>query len=172
MTEIFGNNIFEKFTRVKAFVFDVDGVMTDSSLFVNEDGSLTKLMNVKDGFAIKKAIAEGYNICIITGGKSIGTAKRFHNLGVNHVFIAAEEKIPYFEDFLAETGLKKTEILYMGDDLPDYQIMKIVGVPTCPHDAVPEIIAISDYVSPFSGGKGCVRDVIEKVLKIQGKWTY
>lgn len=164
------SNFKEDLRRVKAFVFDVDGVFTDGKLIVNPDGDYSRSMNIKDGFAVQYAVKQGYIIGIITGGNSENVRTRFNNLGITDVYLASSPKIDDFEDFYFKYDLKLEEILYMGDDLPDYEVMTKVGFPTCPRDAVEEIKSVSVYISDKKGGEGCVRDVIEQVLKLHGKW--
>lgn len=163
-------NYLEAFNNIQTFVFDVDGVLTDGTLLVTEAGELLRTMNIKDGYGIKRAIQEGYRVVIITGGKSKGVASRLQALGVRDIFIGQEDKLESYEDLVERYALNEGAILYMGDDLPDYPVMRRVGLPCCPSDAVPEIMEICRYISPLKGGAGCVRDVIEKVLRLHGKW--
>jgi 3-deoxy-D-manno-octulosonate 8-phosphate phosphatase (KDO 8-P phosphatase) len=163
-------NLFEKFHPIHTFLFDVDGVLTESDVLVMEDGSLLRRMNIRDGFALKKAIQAGYRVVIITGGRSAGVVKRLHGLGIRDVFAGVEDKLQVFRDYIAEHDLDTEGILYMGDDLPDYEVMRRVGLPCCPADAAPEIRELSQYISPINGGQGCVREVIEKVMRIQDQW--
>jgi 3-deoxy-D-manno-octulosonate 8-phosphate phosphatase (KDO 8-P phosphatase) len=163
-------NVLDKFKNIDTFIFDVDGVLTDNSLLVTEQGELLRSMNIRDGFAIKQAVEQGFRVCIITGGKSEGVVLRLKALGVQQVYKGINDKLNTFKTYVAENNIDPENILYMGDDLPDYEVMRRVGLPTCPADSVPEIIRISQYVSPLNGGKGCARDVIEKVLKLQQKW--
>ena len=127
-------------------------------------------MNIKDGFAIQYAVRKGYPICIITGGNSEAVAQRFRNLGVTDIYLKSKDKVENLNDFISKYDLDKDNVLYMGDDLPDYPVMKEAGFPTCPSDAVEEIKAISMYISDKAGGEGCVRDVIEQVLRLHGRW--
>ena len=164
-------NLLEKFKNIDTFIFDVDGVLTDNSLLVTEQGELLRTMHIRDGYAIKQAVEKGFRICIITGGKSEGVVMRLKALGVQDVYKGINDKLNTFKSYISENNIDPENILYMGDDLPDYEVMRRVGLPTCPADSVPEIIQISQYVSPMNGGKGCARDVIEKVMKLQQKWT-
>ena len=164
------SNFKEELRRVRAFVFDVDGVLSSSRIILHPGHELMRSMNIKDGYAIHYAIRKGYPIGIITGGNSDSVAQRFNNLGVTDIYLKSRNKLDDLAEFLSRHGLEKDSILYMGDDLPDYLVMKEVGFPTCPSDAVEEIKAISTYISDKSGGEGCVRDVIEQVLRLQGKW--
>lgn len=163
-------HLFDKFSAVKSFVFDIDGVFTDNTVLVMENGELLRTMNVRDGFALKRATQAGYKVAIITGGRSQGVALRMQSLGVSHVFSGIQDKLTIFEDYCARESIDPAQVLYMGDDMADIPVMRRVGLPVCPSDSIPEVIKISAYVSPLAGGKGCVRDVLEKVLKLQGKW--
>lgn len=160
----------EYLKHITTFVFDVDGVLTDGSIQVNSQGEMFRTMNVKDGYALKTAIDKGFNICIISGGTNEGVRLRLKNLGITDVFLGANHKIEILEQYLQKHNVALENVLYMGDDLPDYEVMKKAGLPVCPQDAVPEIKSISKYISHKEGGKGCVRDVIEQVLKVHNKW--
>ncbi|MBQ0094581.1 MAG: HAD-IIIA family hydrolase [Bacteroidaceae bacterium] len=157
-------------SRIKAMVFDVDGVLSCDVMNLSPEGDPVRTVNVKDGYALQLAVKMGLNLCIITGARVESVRKRFEGLGIKDVYIASSVKIRDYEEFVAKYGLKSDEVLYMGDDIPDYQIMQLVGLPCCPADACPEIQSLSKYVSPLAGGRGCVRDVVEQVLKVQGKW--
>lgn len=161
----------ELFSRVRAFIFDVDGVFTDNELLVMENGELLRKMHVRDGLAVKIALQKGYPIGIITGGKSEGVRIRFSALGIKDIYMGRQDKLDAFEDFLLTYDLDPSDVLYMGDDLPDYPVMRRVGIPVCPQNAIPELFQVSVYISPFKGGDGAVRDVIEQVLKLQEKWA-
>jgi len=164
-------DLFEKLKSVQSFIFDVDGVLTDGNILITEDGNLLRSMNVKDGYAIKKAVQQNYKVCIITGGKSLGVAKRLADLGVEYLYTATDDKPAAFYDFLSASNSDAATCLYMGDDLPDIEVIKMAGIKSCPSDAIPQIKAVVDYISPYQGGKGCVRDIIEKVLTLHGKWA-
>lgn len=155
---------------ITTFIFDVDGVMTDGIVLLTPDGQMLRSMNVKDGYAIQLAIKKGYRIIIITGGNSEAVRQRFEGLGVQEVYLSIGNKLEVFHDIVKRDNLKMENILYMGDDIPDYEIMKEVGVAACPADAAQEIKHISKYISPIQGGKGCARDVLEQVMKVQDKW--
>jgi len=161
---------FEKFKQVNAFVFDVDGVLSDGNILVNEQGDQLRSFHIKDGYALQLAIKKGYPVAVITGGRSAGIRKRMEGLGITDVFLDVSDKASVFHGWLERRQLSAAETLYMGDDIPDRDIMKVVGLPTCPADAVEEIKALSFYVSDKKGGRGAVRDVIEKVMKLQGTW--
>lgn len=160
----------EYLQNITTFVFDVDGVFTDGSLLITSTGEMLRKMNVKDGYALKTALAKGYNVCIISGGTNEGVRERLSALGVTDIYLGAHQKENPFKEFLQTKQIKPEEILYMGDDLPDIPIMKLVGLATCPQDAVQEVKAISKYISHKNGGEGCVRDVIEQVLKVRSDW--
>jgi 3-deoxy-D-manno-octulosonate 8-phosphate phosphatase (KDO 8-P phosphatase) len=162
----------EKLHEIKHFIFDVDGVMTDGTVLVQEDGSLLRLMNSKDGWAIKHAIKKGYDIFIITGGRSKGVLIRLINLGVpdSNIIIFRDDKLNALKELVHSSKIDLSKTVFMGDDIPDYAAMRLVNLAACPKDAIQEIKNISQYISPFDGGKGCVRDIIEKVLKVQNNW--
>jgi 3-deoxy-D-manno-octulosonate 8-phosphate phosphatase (KDO 8-P phosphatase) len=163
-------HLFDKMQAVKAFVFDVDGVFTNNDLLVTEAGELLRTMSVRDGQAVKWAIRAGYPIGIITGGRSEGAKKRFTDLGIEEYYSGIHDKWEAFQSFLRRTDTLVSEICYMGDDLPDLPVLRKVVLSACPSDAVPDVLGVCDYVSPLSGGRGCVRDIIEKVMKLQQKW--
>ena len=159
----------KRLKNIKAMLFDVDGVFSNS-IFVGEDGILNRTMNAKDGFAVRYAVEQGYIIGIITGGTSDSVKIRFQNIGVTDIYLGQRHKIDAYEDFLMKYGLEHENISYMGDDLPDYEIMTLVGPATCPADAAIEIKEVAHYISDKAGGNGCVRDIIEQVMKIHEKW--
>lgn len=159
-----------KLKNIKAFVFDVDGVFTDGSVYLLPGGNMCRVMNVLDGYAVVKALKNNYLIGVITGGNDEEVRHRINYLGIKDYYAKSPNKSIDFEDFKSKYDLKNEEILTMGDDLPDMNIMKISGISACPKNAVPEVKEISEYISPIEGGKGAVRDVIEQVMKIQGKW--
>jgi 3-deoxy-D-manno-octulosonate 8-phosphate phosphatase (KDO 8-P phosphatase) len=163
-------SILEKFKSIRTFVFDVDGVMTDGSVQVFDTGEQLRTMNTKDGYCLQLAIKKGYRIVVISGGLSEGVRIRLQKLGIQDVFLKVENKLEKLLEYTREHGLEEKDMLYMGDDIPDYQVMKQVGLACAPADAAPEIRHIAAYISSFAGGHGCVRDVIEKVLKLNGHW--
>ena len=166
-------NILEKFKPITTFIFDVDGVLTDGTVLVLAGGLQARRMHIKDGFALQMAQMKGYNVKVISGGNSPEVMDRLDKLGVKDVDMSVLDKKKIIEEYIMAKKLKKEEVLYMGDDIPDFHVMQLVGLPTCPQDASPEIKAISTYISHKNGGKGAVRDVIEQVMKVQGKWhTY
>ncbi|MBR1713260.1 MAG: HAD hydrolase family protein [Alloprevotella sp.] len=157
--------------KIRALVFDVDGVLSASNvLLFSTDGQPHRTANIKDGYALHHAAKMGLGLAIISGGKSEEVRARYVALGVPHVYMGVSIKIDCFEEWLLATGLQAEEVLYMGDDIPDYEVMRRCGCPVCPADAAPEIKEISLYVSPHDGGHGCVRDVIEQVMRAQGTW--
>ena len=160
----------KKLPKVKGIVFDIDGVLTDGNVTIFPSGEMVRQLNVKDGYALKTAALKGLKIGIITGGRNEQMKERLLALGVHDVYLASTSKIERLEEFCLGYDLQPDDILYMGDDLPDYEVLQNVGIATCPKDAAHEIREICDYISPFEGGKGCVRDVIEKVLRTQDKW--
>lgn len=160
----------EKFREINTFIFDVDGVLTDGRLLITEKGELLRSMNAKDGLAMKLALNANYRIIIITGGNSIGVIDRLKALGIEQVYGSIGDKLKKYEEILSLFDLNEEHILYMGDDLPDYSVMRRVGMPCCPADAVQEVKSVSRYISHKKGGEACVRDVIEKVLKLNGDW--
>ncbi len=155
---------------VTTFILDVDGVLTDSSVQVTTSGEMLRTMNIRDGFAMKAAVESGYRVCIISGGSNQGVITRLQNLGITDIYLAAPDKVATFKEFTTTYGIPAEHVLYMGDDLPDFRVMQLVGLPACPQDSVPEIKAICKYISHKDGGRGAVRDVIEQVMKVQGKW--
>lgn len=160
----------EYLKHVNTLIFDVDGVLTDSTITVTTSGDMLRTMNIKDGYALKTAVDKGFHVCIISGGTNEGVRLRLEGLGIKDIFLGAHNKIDQLNQYMEKHGIDLKNVLYMGDDLPDYPVMKLVGLPCCPQDAVQEIKAISKYVSHKNGGSGAVRDVIEQVLKVQGKW--
>ncbi|PQJ81599.1 KdsC family phosphatase [Polaribacter glomeratus] len=156
--------------NISTLIFDVDGVLTNGMVTIMPDGDLIRHMNIKDGYALKTAVDKGYNVCIISGGTNEGVKTRLANLGIKDIYLGAHDKIKQYKELVKKYNLKPENVLYMGDDIPDYPVMKLVGLSCCPNDAAPEIQKISKYISYKKGGEGCVRDIIEQVLKVQGKW--
>lgn len=165
-------NYKEKLHSIKAFVFDFDGVMTDGSVWVYADQETVRAGNTKDGYAIQYAVKKGYIIGLISGATSLSITHRMESLGVQNILTGSSNKLETFNKFLKDNNLKPEEVLCMGDDIPDYEMLQHSGVATCPADAAIEIKEISDYISFFKGGYGCVRDVIEQVLRLQGNWFH
>ncbi len=160
----------EDLKEITTFVFDVDGVFTDGSVLVTEQGELLRSMSVKDGYALKTAVQKGYHVCIISGGTNAGVKIRLEGLGITNIYLGAHHKKDPLLDYLGKQGLDVNQVLYMGDDLPDIPPLQMVRLPCCPQNAVPEVKAVCRYVSHKNGGDGCVRDVIEQVLKVRGHW--
>ena len=163
-------NVLTNFKKIKAFVLDVDGVLTDGSLLLLEDGQMARRMNIKDGYAMQLAIKKGYHILVISGGSSDAVKLRLQKLGVVEVNMNVTDKKTVLLKYMTTYSLEKEQVLYMGDDIPDLLPMQMAGLACCPADAVPEIKNIAHYISVNNGGFGCVRDVIEKVLKLNGHW--
>lgn len=165
-----GLGFLQNLKNITTFIFDVDGVLTNGTVMATESGELLRSFNIKDGYALQLAAKRGYNICIISGGKGMAMSKRFEGLGIADVFLGVDDKLPVFNNYIQQKGIRPDQILYMGDDVPDAEVMRLVGIATCPNDAVEEIKAISHYISPKNGGETAARDVIEKVLKVQHQW--
>ncbi len=164
-------NYKELLGNITTFIFDVDGVFTDGTVLVTTSGEMLRKMSVKDGFALKTAIQKGYNVCIISGGTNQGVKERLQGLGVTDIYLGAHLKEVPLEEYLDIYNIDPNHVLYMGDDLPDIPPMKMVAVATAPQNAVQEVKAVVDYVSHKNGGDGCVRDIIEQVLKVRGDWN-
>ena len=158
--------------KIRALIFDVDGVLSRQTISLHPNGEPMRTVNIKDGYALQHAVKCGMTMAIISGAKTEAVRKRYEGLGLKDIVLGAAVKIQAYEELLAKHGLTDEEVLYMGDDIPDFEIMRRVGVPCCPSDAAQEIKEISLYVSPCKGGEGCGRDVIEQVLKVQGKWMH
>ena len=163
-------NVLELFTPIKWFIFDIDGVLTDGSLLILPNGVMTRRMNMKDGYALQLAVEKGYQISIISGGSSIEVKERLQKLGITDVHLKVQDKKELLQALITNHQTKPKEILYMGDDMPDLEVMGVVGLPCCPADAARDILDISAYISPYNSGHDCVRDVIEKVLRLNNKW--
>jgi 3-deoxy-D-manno-octulosonate 8-phosphate phosphatase (KDO 8-P phosphatase) len=162
-------SILDQFKQVKTFVFDVDGVLTDGTLLVFENEFIRR-MHIKDGFALQLAVKKGYRVAVISGSNSGPVTARLNKLGVQDVFMQVTHKKEKLSEYIQQHGLSWKETLFMGDDIPDYEVMQLVGMPCAPADAVAEIKGIAKYISTVPGGMGCVRDVIEKVLKLNDHW--
>ena len=165
-------NVLAAFKKITTFIFDIDGVLTDGTVLVLRDGLQARIMHVKDGFGLQMAMKNGYHVFIISGGISEESRKRLEYLGVKEIHIGIADKTKFVADLLKSKKIKWEEVLYMGDDLPDMPLMNKVGLSCCPADAVNEVKGIVKYISPINGGWGCVRDVIEKTLKVNGHWKY
>jgi 3-deoxy-D-manno-octulosonate 8-phosphate phosphatase (KDO 8-P phosphatase) len=163
-------NTLQAFKSVKVFVFDIDGVLASDTLLILEGGALTRNMNSKDGHALRMAVRKGYPVAVISGSDSEAVKIRLSKLGVKDIFLQVADKKQKLQEYISQNGLAPETVLYMGDDIPDYSCLKMVGIPCCPANAAVEIKQIAKYISPLDGGNGCVRDVIEKVLKLNGHW--
>ena len=157
-------------TKIKALVFDVDGVLSAETIPLHPNGEPMRTVNIKDGYALQLAVKRGLHVAIITGGRTEAVRKRYEGLGIPDVHLGASVKITVYEAFRAKYGLQPDEVLYLGDDIPDYEVLRLVGLPCCPADAAPEIKQVCRYISHRNGGYGCGRDVVEQVLRAQGKW--
>jgi 3-deoxy-D-manno-octulosonate 8-phosphate phosphatase (KDO 8-P phosphatase) len=163
-------NYKELLKNINTFVFDYDGVLTDGSIITLDDGEAYRTTNVKDGYALQLARKKGYRIAVISGAKADCMVHRLKALQISDIFLGIENKLETFKTYLQNNGIDSSHVLFMGDDIPDYELMLASGLSSCPSDAAEEIKKVSRYISHFAGGKGCVRDVIEQVLKVQGKW--
>ncbi|SEB52710.1 3-deoxy-D-manno-octulosonate 8-phosphate phosphatase (KDO 8-P phosphatase) [Tenacibaculum sp. MAR_2009_124] len=160
----------EVLPQIDTLIFDVDGVLTNGMITIMPDGQLIRNMNIKDGFALKAAVNSGYRVCIISGGTNEGVRTRLANLGIKDIYLGAHNKTDQYHELVEKYNLNHENVLYMGDDLPDYPVMKLVGMPCSPNDGAREIKSVSKYISDKKGGEGCVRDVIEQVMRVQKKW--
>lgn len=163
-------NFKEDISRIKAFVFDIDGVLSSQTVTLSSEGEPIRTANLRDGFALQLAVKMGYKIAIISGAHNQYLRVRFEGLGITDIYLGASEKMAAYHDFITKNNLSNDVVLYMGDDIPDVPVMKLVGTPTCPADAAVEVKDIAKYVSLYNGGCGCARDVIEQVLKAQNNW--
>lgn len=155
---------------IKAVIFDVDGVLSQNTIQMSPSGMPVRTVNIKDGYAIQLAVKMGLKLAIISGGTDKGVEERYRKLGMTDIFMSCSTKIDVFHRFLADNNLSRENVIYVGDDIPDYEIMQVAGCPCCPNDACADIKAISTYVSPYDGGMGCARDIIEQVLRANGHW--
>ena len=165
-------NPLSRFNNIRFFVFDVDGVLTDGTVLVLENGLQARRMSIRDGFALQLAVKRGYGIKVISGSNASPVVDRLNKLGISDITMGVLDKGKLLEQFMKDHKIAAETLLYMGDDLPDIPAMKLAGLAACPSDAAHEIRELAHYISPFSGGKACVRDVIEKVLKLRGHWGY
>lgn len=156
--------------KIRAIVFDLDGVLSYSTITLGTDGTPLRTVNIKDGYAIQLAVKMGLRIAIISGCRIEAVRHRYEGLGMEDIYLGAAVKIKTYDDFLAKYGLTDEEVMFMGDDIPDLEVMRRAGCPVCPKDACSEVRAVSRYVSDYCGGQGCGRDVIEQTLRAQGKW--
>jgi 3-deoxy-D-manno-octulosonate 8-phosphate phosphatase (KDO 8-P phosphatase) len=160
------------FKNITTFIFDIDGVLTDGSVLVMENGLQARRMSIRDGFALQLAIKTGYRVIAVSGSSPSPVIDRLNKLGIAEVNMSVPDKKSFIASYIEKNKIKKEEVLYMGDDIPDLPVMPVVGLASCPADAAPEIIEAVNYISPLNGGYGCVRDVIEKVLRLNGHWHY
>ena len=165
-------NVLEYFKEITTFAFDLDGVLTDGTVLVLNDGLQARQMHVKDGLALQMALKNGYHVVIISGGHSEPVVRRLRKLGINEVYMEVTDKLSFLDHYFEQKGISWREVLFMGDDLPDIEVLQKAGVGCCPADAVIEVKKISKYISPIKGGYGCARDVIEKVLKLNDNWKF
>lgn len=163
-------NYKSKLHVIKAFVFDYDGVMTDGGVWTYDNREMVRCSNTKDGYALQYAVKKGYTIAIITGANTSSITNRMEFLGVKQVYLGCANKLDTYRKFLSTNNLRPEEVVCMGDDIPDYEMLSHCGVSACPADAVTEIKDMVDYISLYKGGRGCVRDIIEQVLRLQGQW--
>ena len=160
----------KKLSQITTFIFDVDGVLTDGSVILESSGEMVRTMHTKDGYALQHAVKKGFHIVIISGGSSVMVKKRLEGLGIEHIYLGKDHKLPVLNEHLQKHNISINQVLYMGDDIPDLPCLKVVGVSSCPNDASVEVREVCDYISHINGGKGCVRDVLEQTLRIQNKW--
>jgi 3-deoxy-D-manno-octulosonate 8-phosphate phosphatase (KDO 8-P phosphatase) len=163
-------SVLEKFKSIRTFVFDVDGVMTDGTVMIFDTGEQVRGMSARDGYSLRLALKQGYRVVVLSGAHSEGVRLRLEYLGVRDIFLNVSDKVDLLRNYVRDNHLDEKDMLYMGDDIPDYGPMQYVGLACAPSDAAPEIRHIAAYISSFGGGQGCVRDVIEKVLKLNGHW--
>jgi 3-deoxy-D-manno-octulosonate 8-phosphate phosphatase (KDO 8-P phosphatase) len=166
-----GLNFKQRLTKITTLMFDIDGVMTDGKVLVMENGEMVRNMNSKDGYGFHQAVLKGYRVVIISGGNNVAVKTALERTGITDIFIRQQDKLGCYQDYLNANNLTDEEVMFMGDDLPDFEVMSRAGLAACPNDAVAEIRGICQYVSPSKGGEGCVRDIIEQVLKVQGQWS-
>ncbi len=166
------NSYKKKLNHITTFIFDIDGVLTDGKVFITDTGNLIRSMHTKDGFAIKTAIKKGYRVAIISGAQDENVIRRLKYLKIDDIFIKVDDKLKVYCEYLKKYKLNKEEVLYMGDDIPDIPLLKNVGLSSAPYNAVQEVLDTVDYISMRKGGETCVRDVIEQVMRVQGKWNF
>ena len=159
-----------KLSQISTFIFDVDGVLTDGSVILEHSGEMVRTMHTKDGYALQHAVKKGYHIVIISGGSSVMVKKRLEGLGVEHIYLGKDHKLPVLHEHLQKHNISINQVLYMGDDIPDLPCLKVVAISSCPKDASVEVREVCDYISHIDGGKGCVRDVLKQTMRIQNKW--
>lgn len=163
-------NFKEDIAKIKAFAFDCDGVLTDGSITVNDRGDAVRTFNAKDGYAVVRALKKGYPVALISGGVGETMRLRFEQLGIQHIYLGSKNKLQDLDDFRQKYNLERTDILYIGDDIPDMEVMSLCGVSVAPCDAAMEVKRIATHVTEYAGGRGCVRDALEQVMKARGDW--
>ena len=163
-------NLLAQLRTIRIFAFDMDGVLTDGGLWLHADGEWIRRMHIKDGYALQLAVRKGYWVCVISGSHSLPVASSLQKLGLTDIFMGVSDKKECLEAFARSKDIEMSKVLYMGDDIPDMEVMKAAGISCCPSDAAIELREFATYLSPIRGGEGCVRDVIEKVLKLNGHW--
>lgn len=164
-------NILEKFTAISTIIMDMDGVLTDGSLGIMPDDEWVRRMHIRDGYALQLAVKKGFHVIVISGSSSLPVERRLNKLGINRVYQQVKDKAAVFGMLLEELHVTRAETLYIGDDVPDLTVMQMAGISCCPADACRDILEIADYISPVKGGEGCVRDILEKMMRVQGKWS-
>jgi 3-deoxy-D-manno-octulosonate 8-phosphate phosphatase (KDO 8-P phosphatase) len=169
--QISAEELLKLFANIRAFIFDVDGVMTDGKIWIAENGESYCQTHIRDGYALQLAVKKGYRVAVVSGRSSQAVEQRLRYLGVEDIFMSVRDKATCVEQYLCQCSLSATSVLYMGDDIPDVPVMQLIGLPACPFDAAADVKELAYYVSPISGGAGCVRDVIEKTLRIQQRWN-
>lgn len=163
-------NLLQRFQKIRTFIFDVDGVLTNGDLLILESGEMARVMNVKDGYALQLALKRAYNIIVVSGSAPSAVQQRLNKLGIRDIYFKVTDKKAFIRQLMEERNLRSEEVLFMGDDLPDLPVFDIAGLPACPADAVDEVQQKAVFISGFNGGRGCVREVIEKVLRINDHW--
>ncbi len=164
------SELLDRLAQIRAFIFDIDGVLTSGRVLVTEEGHMLRSVNIKDGFALQHAVKAGYPLAIISGGKSEGMRKRFEGLGLTDIFLGQSHKSAAFTQLLEQWNLPAEQVLYMGDDMPDLPVLRLAGVAACPADAANDIRSVCHYISPLNGGEGCAREILERVMKLQNRW--
>jgi len=162
----------ERLKKITTFVFDVDGVLTDGTILVLENGLQARRMSIRDGYALQLAVKKGYHVLVVSGAAASPVVDRLNKLGITDVHMGVADKKALLEEYMAAKGLQREELLFMGDDMPDMDVMRFAGLAACPADAIAEIKEISSYVSSIKGGEGCVREIIEKIMKLRGHWQH
>lgn len=156
--------------NIRTFIFDIDGVLTSGTVLVTEEGDMLRSVNIKDGYALQHAVKQGYNIAIISGGNSKGMYHRFHGLGINEIYLGQKSKTETFLKVIENFNVLPENVAYIGDDMPDYPVLKLAGLPCCPADAAADVRAICQYISPVAGGQGVAREILESAMKLHGTW--